>query len=384
MQTLTIKCKPILSDEERGAIDATMEAFAAACNDAIRVGREMGTTSNVRIHHACYKDLRANHGLTANLAVRAIARAAGILKVRKRRRSTVRPTSIDYDARIFSFREADWTVSLSTISGRIRVPIRVGDYQKQLLSGRKPKSAVVWKTRQNEYYIGIHVDVEAPPPGFEEKHGTHDASRWIGVDLGIVNIATLDDGTAFSSDTLEETRTRYHRTRRSLQRKGTRGARCVLRRLSGKERRFQQAVNHEISRRIVDKAAAEGKGVRLEDLSGIRDRMRVRKSQRRRHHGWAFYDLRSKIEYKCALAGVPFEMVDPRYTSRRCPVCGHTEKANRKSQSEFRCRSCGLEAHADMIGAINISLGGAVNRPEVALRTFGRLDDWTRHASRRV
>lgn len=64
---------------------------------------------------------------------------------------------------------------------------------------------------------------------------------------------------------------------------------------------------------------------------------------------------------------VPFEGVDPRNTSRRCPVCGHTEKANRKSQSAFRYRSCGLEASADCIGALNISLGGHVNGPEVVL-----------------
>src|SRR5690554_3390225 len=117
MQQLTVKCKLVLSDEERAAIDATMEAFAAACNDAIAVGREMGTTSNVRIHGQVYYPIREKHGLTANLAVRAIARAAGILKVEERKNSTVRPTSIDYDARIFSFRESDWTVSLSTVNG---------------------------------------------------------------------------------------------------------------------------------------------------------------------------------------------------------------------------------------------------------------------------
>ena len=358
MQTLTVKCKLVLSDKERAAIDATTEAFAAACNDAIAVGREMDTTSNVRIHGECYYDLRSKHGLTANLAVRAIARAANILKVKKRKNSTVRPTSIDYDARIFSFRESDWAVSLSTTAGRIRVPVDVGDYQKDLLRGQKPSSAVVFNTRQGGYFIGIHVDVETPPPDLDEEHA------WIGVDLGIVQIATLDDGTAFCGAEVERVRDRYHRTRASLQRKGTRGARQLLRRLSGRERRYQQAINHEISRCIIDEAAAEGKGVRIEDLTGIRDRMRVRKSQRHQHHRWAFYQLRSFLEYKCAVAGVPFETVDPRYTSRTCPACGHQEKANRKSQAEFVCRSCGFEAIADQVGAINIALGGYVSSPE--------------------
>ncbi|NBB72517.1 MAG: hypothetical protein GVY35_02440 [Bacteroidetes bacterium] len=87
--TITIKCKLDLTEGQRSAIDNTMEAFASACNDALDVGREAGTTSNVKIHDRCYYDLREDHGLPANLAVRAIARAAGTLKVKERPHSTV-------------------------------------------------------------------------------------------------------------------------------------------------------------------------------------------------------------------------------------------------------------------------------------------------------
>jgi IS605 OrfB family transposase len=360
--TITVKCKLDLTGEQRSAIEATMEAFAAACNDAINVGREAGTTSNVKIHDRCYYDLREDHGLPANLAVRAIARAAGILKVKERRHSTVRPTSIDYDARTFSFKEADGSISLSTIQGRQKpIFLDIGGYQRDLLKGRKPKSAVVFKKRINgawTYYAGIHIDVEEPPPALDEDHA------WIGVDLGIVQLATLDDGTSFSGDEVDRVRDRYNRTRASLQSKGTTGCKKVLRRLRGRERRFQQSVNHRISRRIVNKARQEGKGVRVEDLSGIQGRMRVRRSQRYRHHSWAFYQLRTFIRYKCALAGVPFETVDAAYTSRMCPECGHKEKANRKSQSRFVCQAGGHEENADVVGARNIKHGGVCQPPQ--------------------
>lgn len=360
--TITVKCKMNLTDEQRLVIDKTMGAFAAACNDALEVGREAGTTSNVKIHDRCYYDLRQDHGLPANLAVRAIARAAGILKVKQRRHSTVRPTSIDYDARTFSFKEADWSISLSTVEGRQKpIELDIGDYQRELLEGRKPKSAVVFKKRINgewTYYVGIHIDVEEPPPDLDDNHA------WIGVDLGIVQLATLDDGTSFSGEEVDRVRDRYNRTRASLQSKGTKGANRVLRRLRGRERRFQQSVNHRISRRIVEKARAEGKGVRVEDLSGIRDRMRVRRSQLYRHHSWAFYQLRTFLRYKCALAGVPFETVDAAYTSRTCPECGHEEKANRKSQSRFVCQACGHEENADVVGAINVASGGVCQPPQ--------------------
>ena len=63
------------------------------------------------------------------------------------------------------------------------------------------------------------------------------------------------------------------------------------------------------------------------------------------------------IASQAALAGVLVELVDPRNTSRTCSKCGHCEKGNRRNQSEFWCRSCGSEAHADINAAENIRQG---------------------------
>ena len=84
------------------------------------------------------------------------------------------------------------------------------------------------------------------------------------------------------------------------------------------------------------------------------------------HGGWAFFQLRSFVEYKGTMAGLPVVAVDPRDTSRICPACGHNSKANRRSQSEFVCQSCGFRDHADHVGAVNIARKAAVNRPIVA------------------
>ena len=67
--------------------------------------------------------------------------------------------------------------------------------------------------------------------------------------------------------------------------------------------------------------------------------------------------LRQMIADKAALAGVLVEYVDPHNTSRTCSKCGHCEKGNRGNQSDFRCRSCGREAHADINAAENIRQG---------------------------
>ena len=102
----------------------------------------------------------------------------------------------------------------------------------------------------------------------------------------------------------------------------------------------------------------------MENLKGIRDRTRFRKRQRARMSGWSFAQLRSFVEYKATLAGVAFEGVNPRDSSRTWHECGHCDKGSRKSQSEFECGMCGHKAHADVNSArvIRLRANAAVNR----------------------
>jgi len=188
----------------------------------------------------------------------------------------------------------------------------------------------------------------------------------LGIDLGIKELATDGDGDHFSGEGVEAKRLWYSERRAALQSVGTPSAKRRLKKLSGRERRFRRDINHQISKRLVEKAKDTGRAIALEDLGGIRDRVTVRKSQRARHHSWSFFQLRSFIEYKAKRAGVPLVLVDPRNTSRRCSVCGHCEKKNRKTQSEFVCRSCGHSMNADVNAALNIGAKGAFNLPMVS------------------
>src|SRR5262249_3803 len=136
--------------------------------------------------------------------------------------------------------------------------------------------------------------------------------------------------------------------------------------VAGREARFQKDTNHCISKALVKKAVAARKALALEDLSGIRERITVRRAHRYERHSWAFFQLPAYIAYKPACAGILMVLVDPRNTSRTCSMCGHCDKANRKSQAEFSCQRCGYSAHADYDAARNIALLGeraAVNQP---------------------
>src|SRR5262245_39929054 len=141
----TLICKLAPTMEQRAELDATLVAFADACNFIADVARREHTSNKVKVQHACYVEVRTRFGLSANLAFRAIARACAALKAQRKAHSTFQPTSIDYDQRIFSFREWDWTFSVTLLHSRVRLETRLGVYQKGRLKGKTPTSATLVK-----------------------------------------------------------------------------------------------------------------------------------------------------------------------------------------------------------------------------------------------
>jgi IS605 OrfB family transposase len=299
------------------------------------------------VQRECYREVREKFGLSANLVIRAIARVCAALKVPERAHSRFKPTSIDYDARIFSFREWDWTVSLTLLGSRARIETVPGKHQKQVLKAAKPTAAQLVK-REGRFFLHIPIGGNAPEP--------IEPDDFIGVDLGIARIATTsDDDEGHCGKPVEQVRRKHNLQRKRLQRKGTKGAKKKLRRLSGKEARFRRHENHCISKSIVQTAKGTKRGIAVEDLKGIRGRITARGGDaRNKLSGWSFHQLVTFLSYKAQDAGIPIVQVDPRNTSKTCSVCGHCEKANRKSQAEFLCKHCEFSANADWNAARNI------------------------------
>jgi len=343
----TVKCKLQVNAEQTAALLETLRRFANACNDILRVSRETHTTNRVKLQYLCYRDIKTRYGLQANLVIRAIARVAEAAK--KKRRDTwprkFKPTSMSLDQRTFSFNEKRWEISISTVNGRLKLPLAIGDFQRGLLSGQKPTSATLcYNRRTKKFYINIVVERKIPSPA---RNGDV-----IGVDRGIYNLATMSSGLKFSGRQAMHIRRRYARLRQALQTRGTKGAKRLLKRLSGKERRWMADLNHRISRRIVQ-SCKPGDVIVMEDLRYIRDRIRIAKKQRLIHYSWAFGQLGRFIEYKAADCGITVVYVDPRHTSQRCAKCGHTSNNNR-NRHLFRCKACGYTANADVNAAVNI------------------------------
>ena len=354
---LTAKVKLLPTPEQAHGLKHTLETANAACGYISERAWQERNFRQYNLHKLVYYAVREQFGLSAQMTVRCISKVADAYKLdRKTPRSFRETGAIAYDSRILRWKLEEQCVSIWTMEGRQTIPFTCGDRQRELLEHQQGESDLA--LIDGEFYLLATCDVEAPEPiEYEEV---------LGVDLGIVNIATDSDGESYSGAQVNGLRKRHAKLRARLQRKGTKSAKRLLKKRRHKEQRFAQNVNHVISKRIVEKAKGTDRAIGLEDLSGIRDRITVRKSQRRQHHSWAFYDLRQKIEYKAALAGIPVILVDPKNTSRGCPICGCADKRNRASQSAFSCVRCGFSGHADTIAAVNIGRRAVVNQPDAA------------------
>jgi putative transposase len=292
--------------------------------------------------------------LSAQMTVRAIGKAVECFARDKKKCPVFKPHgAITYDERIMGFKGVDKVSLWALPEGRLIVPLIYGEYQKQRFDRIKGQADLVY--RKKKFYLYCTVDLPDTAPV--------DPTDFLGIDLGIANIASDSDGKHYSGSQTKSVRYRHRRLRTKLQKKQTRAAKRRLRLLSGREQRFATWENHNISKQIVAEAKRSGRGIAVEELTGIRERVKAGRKQRAVLHSWAFSQLRLFLEYKATFAGVVLVAVDPRNTSRTCAECGHCAKENRKTQDKFRCGSCAHAAHADINAARNIRAGALVNRP---------------------
>ncbi|MDQ0748498.1 putative transposase [Streptomyces africanus] len=248
---------------------------------------------------------------------------------------------------MLSWQIAGRTVSVWTIGGRMKNVAFTASVEQlaTLTLYRRGESDLVH--RDGMWFLNATCEIPEAEPNTEPVD-------FLGIDLGIVNIATTSGGEIMAGRELNRIRIRERRLRTKLQKKNTPSARRRLKKRRRKEARRARDINHKIAKHVVAEAERTGRGIALEDLTGIRERVRLRKPQRAAHSSWSFAQLGQFIAYKARKAGVPVMHVDPAYTSRTCAECGHIDRANRVSQAWFACRSCGLVDHADRNSSRNL------------------------------
>ncbi|MBI4145230.1 IS200/IS605 family element transposase accessory protein TnpB [Candidatus Woesearchaeota archaeon] len=349
--TQTVRLKLAVDGAHDSALAETVRQYATAFNAVAAAGWKTKTTNGVKLHQQTYRSLRVALDLPSQLVISARMKAVEALKSARERAKqgrkvgcpqTAKP-AIRFDARSYRF---DWNgiVHLTVIGGRIKVAFLL-DRHSETFKGLKTHSADFVRKPKGWF---LHVVVEKEVPDVQE------TGKTVGVDRGVKRPAVTSDGQFLGNPRWRAVEERFLALRRRLQGKGTRSARRHLARLNDRLARFHRDCDHVLSKRLV-RSVSPGDTLVFEDLTNIRDNAKAcGKANRRRLHSWSFARLGSFVSYKAALRSVNIAAVNPRDTSRRCPMCGWIDKKNRRTQSTFRCVRCGYERNADLVGSWNI------------------------------
>ena len=361
-----IQIKLLPTPEQTDALEETMRRFNAACDWVAERAFERQLANRYALHKLYYYEVRETFDLPADIAIQTFAQVASCYKRDKSKQVSFRPlAAIPYRKGAFRYKGLE-QLNIKTADGvRHDIPMVMGDYQA-VQFGNVQLFAELVRRKDGQFFLMATVEHEPEPPC--------DTDDFLGVDLGIVNLATDSDGEQHTGDDVEAVRVKNQTHKQALQSAADLAAnarkrkriRKKLKRISDREARFRRNTNHTISKRLVAKAKGTGRGIALEDLKGIRDRIRFRKPQRNRMGSWGFDQLRQFIAYKAEQTGVLLQIVNPKHTSQMCSQCGHVERGNRSSQDEFRCKQCGHSAHADYNAALNIRARASVNAPKVS------------------
>ena len=355
--TTTAKIQIQVAPEQRELLDATMDTYRNACNFVANYVFQTHDLKQFSLNKALYYDLRERFSLRSQMAQSVfktvIARYKTILE---NEHTWIEPdfTKPQYDLvwnRDYSLTQK--VFSVNTLNGRVKLTYFTGGMEKYFNHELYSFGTAKLVKKHSKYFLHIPVTTDVP------ESLDSDICNVVGVDRGInFVVATYDSkhrSGFMSGKAIKYKRAHYKKLRKELQQRQTSSARRRLKAIGQQENRWMQDVNHCVSKALVESNPKHTLFV-LEDLSGVRTATeRVHRKERYISVSWSFYDLEQKLKYKAALNESFVINVDPRYTSQTCPVCGHTEKANRdKKKHIFCCKACGYTSNDDRVGAMNL------------------------------
>ena len=355
--TTTAKIQVQVAPEQRELLDITMDTYRNACNFVANYIFQTHDLKQFSLNKALYYDLRKRYGLKSQMA-------QSVFKTVIARYKTILENQCEWTKPDFSKPQYDlvWNrdysltqdlFSVNTLSGRVKLPYYSGGMEKYFDHDIYSFGTAKLVKKHGKYFLHIPVTRDIPEA----------------LDSGVCNVVGVDRGINFvvatydskhksgfvSGKAIKQKRAKYKQLRKELQQRRTPSARRRLKAIGQRENRWMQDVNHQVSKALVESNPKHTLFV-LEDLSGVRSATeKVRRKDRYVSVSWSFYDLEQKLKYKAALNESSVISVDPRYTSQTCPVCGHTERANRNKRLHiFKCKCCGYTSNDDRIGAMNL------------------------------
>jgi len=366
--TISIKLETI-EEQDPKKLFGLQSAYERACNDIVPIVIENRCWNRVALHNLAYTKIRKSSPLGSQMVCNAIFSVCKAYQARSPQRDEPVPQivfrknrSVHFDKRTYTLRGD--VLSLYTLEGRIKVRMRIGEFQRAYLEKGMPKEAEL-VCRKGRWYFNLVLDLPDVP--------VNGSQKIFAIDLGENNTAVTSSKKFFGGGKVRHERDKFLAKRRVLQSNGSQSAKQLLKKISGKEARRMTCVNHNLSKAIIQEAKKTGAGVIvLEDLTNIRKRIRGGSRLRTRLHRWPFRQLQMFVQYKAEREGIGVSYVNPAYSSQLCSSCGSLGVRERHL---FKC-TCGNQQHSDWNASLNLcrfaeSIGSAtcaVNRTQVAAK----------------
>jgi len=347
---ITIKCKLNLIDKQIKILDKTLSKCLEASNYISNIAFKKKCYNRVALHHLTYYKIKSKYRFPSQICCAIKDKVAFSYKIERKKLHIFKKAILLLNfTRTISLKNN--IASISTLAGRQKIPLILGEYQREMLS-KATKFCNSELIKQNKKFY-LNIVIEIPDKSIKKTKNV------IGIDVGIKNLATCSTGDNFTGKQVQSVQKKNNRLRSALQSKGTRSAKRHLKKMAGREKRFQKDINHQISKQIIILANQSNSALVLEDLTNIRKTTKHKKSYRGTFHRWAFYQLRQFLTYKAQIAGIPIILINPAYTSQICSSCG---KIGIRSGRFFHCPSCSFQADADINASRNIALLATVNK----------------------
>jgi putative transposase len=334
-----------------------LEDFRLAVNNAIRAGLQARVTSRNAMVKIAYKDFRREHPrMYSQHLVSAFEVAGNVLKNHRKRAREGVTCRIPYVMRLLMKAE-NQAYKLDRKSGVIDLPIRAGchvelrlvvsQYHRKYLDDMALclGSLTVLPDR-----VIVAFRKDAPKPFLPESALSLDTNErsldgiFVEGDIAKAARAKFPDVAIIQQ--------RHHDRRKGLQKKKAhdrRTSRNLCRTEGAREHHRIDSRLHQVANSVLMFAEERRSAIVLEDLKGMRPKRN--KELNRRLSMWPRRKLHQIIEYKAQWRGVPVVKVDPRNSSRTCPICGRIRYS--RMGAEFVCE-CGWRLDRHINASINL------------------------------
>jgi putative transposase len=355
-----------LADVDEATISEIYHLFTeyqGIVNELIEHAHAHKVTSFISLYHAKCRELRQRHPtLPSHYIVTACRYAASIyesfIELKKmgmceKEKPIFKGRTIWLDGHLFKLDTENWRASIAVHGGRwVTLRLLHGKYHDKF-KDMKPGEARLVLRDDGSLYLNVVFRQTIVLPE-------------INTDVKVIAVDVNENAIVYGNDDFIERfetnegiiRTRYFLKRRRIQSKiRSRGLRArLLEKYRDREWRRIKEIYHKAVKRIIDKAKeADVKIIIMEDLKHLNRKNTGSKELNGRLHRWSYSRFQKILEYQAKLCGLHVKYVNPRGTSKTCPICGDELEESSNGRRLRKCQRCGLEEDRDIIAVRNLT-----------------------------